>query len=364
MLVASTPTLLLAALLLVLVASLPAGSGVRFRTSGLVYVLALLGAVALLGWLIDKSGLEPGTSTSSVRKYAAGELKQATQSNLLVVDGGSYVVNGVDTHVLVDELRKLGYSADAVKLAVGAGNHFERYRLNEEVREALQDAERPGRQLIYLAEIHSSYDRLPLAQFDKNQESYRVYHYTTLQNSWFAARALASPGVEEPLDGAWQWPLLRHTMVSVFNVGAVGRLVPDREIEPGTGRSIDKHPPFRKFKGLRPLLKQLREEAKPSPPLPWLVDIRERRLMRLWQPHLSRFVYFGLPSTRAGQLAYVREFCASVKHPCIAPADESLIRELDAKPHWRNAGHMRASGAEIYSRWLAQELHRRELVRK
>lgn len=349
--------------LLVLVGSLPASPGLRARAASFYYVLALLISVALVGRALHAAGLQPQSYASSVRKYAAQQIQTANERNLLIIDGGSYVVNGVDTEILIDELKLLGYSARAIKLAIGAGNHFERYRLNEEVRDAYRGG-RAAQRLLYLAEVHSTYDQYPLAQFEQNEDTDRVYHYLSISNSWYASRALRSPNVETPFAGAWRWRLLRHTMVNAFNAGALNRLVPDSDIEPVDGRSIDKHPPMRRFPGLGQVLRELKRPVRAITPLPWLTEIRELRLVRLWQPGLSELVYFGLPSTTADQLAYVRAFCATTKHACISPADQQLISDLSEKQHWRNKGHMRASGAEIYSRWLARQLHAQGLLRK
>jgi hypothetical protein len=317
----------------------------------------LFGAVALLGCAIARSSLVPWSYASSTRKYAVRELERVDERNLLVIEGGSYAVNGIDTEVLTDELRRLGYSVRAVKLAIGAGNHFERYQLNEDVRRRYRATGPAAQRLIVLAEVHSSYDRVPLAQFDDNQDTNRVYYYLTPSNAWYAQRALRSENVETPLKDAWRWPLFRHTLINAFNAGAFNRLVPEADVELGTGRSSDKHPPYRKFRGLRPLLRELKRPVQRATPLPWLFDIRERRLLELWQPYVDDLVYFGLPSTTTAQLAYVQSFCQTTQRPCIAPADAELIKALDEKPHWRNAGHMRASGAAIYSRWLAGRLH-------
>jgi hypothetical protein len=355
-------SVLIPALLLVLVASLPARPGLRFRSASLAGLLSIAGAAALLWYGIDRGPLWTDSFMSSVRKYAVNELREARERNVLLIDGASFVLNGVDTHYLDDELQKLGYSVRSVRLAAGGANHFERYTLNQEVVRGL-GPKGDGQRWVYLAEVHHWYDQVPLAQFSDHEDTERVLHYLSPLNAWYAARALDSPDVRPPSSAGWRWPVLRHALLNAFNVGVSSRLAQEAEIEPSSGRTGNPRRAYRRFRSLEPLMAYARapREASP-PPLPWLRRIRERRLMSLWKPYVDELVYFGVPATRVGPLRYVQDFCRGTRRKCIAPTDRQLLGQLDAKTHWRDANHLRRSGAELYSRWLARKLHRLKVL--
>lgn len=364
-LLGSTATLIVAALLLVLVGSLPAlpalaRASLGGRIAVLVPLLALgLGTVGC--WRAFQRGrlLSLGFPASIVR-YAVQDLNAATEPTVIVVEGGSYVLNGVDAELMMDELHQLGVNARVVRLAAGAANHFERHRMAENIVQRLAP-KRARQRWIYLAEVHLKYDNAPLAQFMDNLDSARTYDYVTVPNAWAAAEALSSPDVQV-LDG-WQWPLFRHAMINSFSVGAASRYVPDAEVPLGGGRvSWHRRQRFR-FGGMSQHVESLSTPVQGAM-LPWLQQVRERRARRLWRPYTSELVYFGLPATKLEQLKYVREFCAGTRHRCIPPADPELLNALDQASLWRDAGHLMKKGAEIYSRWLARQLVAQKVVKR
>jgi hypothetical protein len=362
-LLGSNPTLVVAALLLVAVASLPSVVGSRGRIAVLTYVSAVIAGAVLVWHVVNGPGVLPDTFPSKVLKYASKELNVVKETNVLVIEGGSYVLNGIDSTTIANELQSLGYSVDVVRLAVSAANHFERYRMQQQLVQRL-NPKRAGQHWVYLAEVQADYDRLPLAQFENNQDAVRPYHYLTPSNSWHLVRALASPGIGEPLEGAWRWPLFRHTLVNSFSVGAAERLVPEDEIELAGGNVSRRRAGRLRFRGLGRLIATSKKPQGDGIPYPWIADIRQRRLRRLWRPYLDAFGYFGLPSTNLAQLEYVRDFCGGTKLPCIAPTDKELLEQLDHKGKWRDAGHLSLQGAKIYSRWLAHEIAQLGLLKK
>ncbi len=362
LLLGSTPTLALAALLLVIVASLPSLAGLRGRTAVPLCVMAVLAAVALVWHGVDRSRVMTNAFPSRVVRYAAQALNAAKASNVVLLEGGSYVLNGVDSTTVADELQALGYSVEVVRFAAGAANHFERYRMQQGIVWRLKRGPRAGQRWIYLAEAQSGYDRLPLAQFENNQDTDRSYHYLTLSNSWNAAQAVASPGVGEPLEGAWRWALFRHTLVNSFNAGLAMRLVPEDELDLSGGDVSPRRRQRFRFRGLDRLIAAQESPTTPAPQYSWTTKIREPRLRHLWQSYLSDFAYFGVPTTGREQLEYVRDFCKATKVKCIAPTDVTLLRALNNRNHWANATHLSLKGARIYSRWLARELAQNGLL--
>jgi hypothetical protein len=215
---------------------------------------------------------------------------------------------------------------------------------------------RRGEQWLYLSEVHIRYDRVPLDQFEKNQDTERTIDYCSPSNAWAAARTLATPGVEAPFGGAYRWPLLRHTLLNAFSVGATSRYVPEAELEIGGGNVNGRRAALYWWRGLDSSLQALQRPAPALTPLPWLAGIRDVREQQLWNGYVSRFMYLGLPSTSPAQLDYVRGFCARASAPCIAPDDPQLLQQLDDRIYWRDEAHMQRAGALIYSRWLAHKL--------
>lgn len=208
--------------------------------------------------------------------------------------------------------------------------------------------------------MQQDYDNNPLAQYLENVDTERTFDYSTLSNAWFAAAALGSPGVTSP--PAWRWKLSRNTLINSFSAGALLRMSAEADLEPGGGRVSKRGRQNFKFRGLRAQLGSLLH-TEPPERLPWLQDIREARIRRLWQPFTQELVFFGVPSTRPNQLAYVRGFCNGKPQPCVAPEDPELLQQLDDADNWRDPSHMSKAGATLYTRWLARQLVSRGLVK-
>lgn len=364
-----TRALVLAALLLVIVGSLPAVSAptkLKPQWLALTYVLTLLSGATLIWYGFDRGAVLPPTYMSSVERYAVRELAGAKEPNVVVIDGGSYVLNGVDVGVVKSELEVLGYAARVVRLAAGAANHFERYRMQQGIVQRLPRKPNADQRWFYLAEVQAGYDQMPLAQLDNNLDTWRAIQYCSPANSWQAARALATPGVTAPFGGAWRWPLLRQTLLNAFSAGALERYVPEADVELSSGVVSPRPPSKFRFRGLRSLLRATAAASDPASVtvLPWLRDIRDRRSKRLWQPFGTELIYFGVPSTSVDQLEYVRGFCQAIGSKCISPADQALLSQLDDARLWRDPSHMTTPGAEIYSRWLARQLAALGVLRK
>jgi len=356
---------LLGALLLVLVASLPAPAlaGPRAWLRLLVGCGSLLLTSALVWQAFDRGHVLVDGFPSKVLRYAAGDLRSAQEPNVVVIEGGSYVLNGVDAPTVQDELARLGYKTRVVRVAVSAANHFERYRVQEGIVQRLAGPADARQRWIYLAEVQAGYDRIPLSQFDQNQDSDRLYHYTTIDNSWNAWRAARSPGVEPPLHGRYHWSLLRHTLINAFSVGATSRYTAEASIELAGGDVTEMRQKSSAFHDLDAQVRLARRTDAEPRMLPWLHEVRETRSRRLWRRYLTDFVYFGLPTTSGVQLEHIRGFCAATKLPCISP-DANVLSDLNDRKYWRDHSHMRKPGAKIYSRWLAQQLASTGVLRK
>ena len=347
------PTLVAGALLLVLVGSLPAVAGRSVRWGWLVYVGALLGGAAELSHVLNGSQSLPNVEASRVVKYATAELRRAREKNVLLIDGGSFADHAIDVFVLDRELARLGYSVHAVRLTLSGANHFERYRLQQDVERRLEKKRRPRQRWLYLAEVQRMYDVKPLATFFRNEGTTRSYHYLTPENAWYATLAMRTRNVMP--SEAWFEPMLRHAFVNGFNVGVSSRLISTDDFEAATGRPKRDRHHHPAFSGLTEQLTALEQSPGPAVDLPWLFDIRERRERRLWKGYVNGLVYFGVPSPQPNELLHERRFCAATQRPCIAP-DKSLLEALDQPTFWRDRAHMNVLGSDIYSCWFVKQL--------
>jgi len=141
-----TRTLVLAALLLVTVGSLPAVSAPaqwKTRALALVYALAVAAGAGLVWFGLDRGAVLVNAYPAKIERYAAIELSKAKEPNVVVIDGGSYVLNGVDAPTVAEELATLGYAAHVVRLAAGGANHFERYRMQQGVVQRVHGKQSP-----------------------------------------------------------------------------------------------------------------------------------------------------------------------------------------------------------------------------
>jgi hypothetical protein len=366
-LLGSTQTLTLAALLLVLVGSLPSapalvGRAARWRVPSLL--VAILAGMLLLSLAIRHSPVLHDSLPSRVIRYAAKELELAQEPNVLVVDGGSYVVRAVDTEVLEATLSELGYRVRAIRFAAGAANHFERYHMQLHALRRSQREPDPRQRWIYLTEAQLGYDREPLAQFEENQDTYRAYQYLWPENGWYAARAVSQPDSTPPLSGAWRWPLFRHALINATNTGAFQRLAPEAAVGVHDGLVSEERQRRFKFSGMEPVLEAARQRRAKARVPSWLSQVREPRSRALWQPRLDELVYFGVPTTKPAQMTYVRAFCRSTRAKCLVPSDEGLLGQLDRRAAWRDATHLSRAGAQVYSAWLARALAEAGVLQK
>ena len=97
----------LGALLLVVVASLPAVAGTRAWASLALWFAALAAAALLVARVPELLGYRVLGSPAGAVAGVRAELNTASERNVLIVSGGSYAVNGVDTQILESELGAL-----------------------------------------------------------------------------------------------------------------------------------------------------------------------------------------------------------------------------------------------------------------
>jgi hypothetical protein len=157
--------------------------------------------------------------------------------------------------------------------------------------------------------------------------------------------------------------VVQHVLVNLFNVGLANRLVPESSIKPRSGYAVAAPKPGFRFKGMSPVIAAATAEIPTDFRLTWLFDIREPRLRTLWGDRIDHWVSFAIPSTRSNQMMDVRKFCTVADGPCILPTDLSLLKDLDQPKLWRDDGHLSSKGAAIYTKWLARQLARADVLK-
>lgn len=354
-----TQTLLIGAALLVIAASVPAP-----RKPGVVWVwlacLAMLGLGSLaVHSYVQWSGFAPNSRPSERAKFVRQTLPKLKAKNVLWIDGGSYANNGISGSVLKSELKKLGYDVDVMHLAMGAANHLERQALYRRLAPLLDEhrKQQKKQRWVYLAEVQKHYDEFPLSQLNKNLETARSYDYMTPQVVWDAFWALGTEGTRQP-PSAWSLRLetLRHGLVYAFNAGVTSRLVSTSKIRAEGGGSRRTTPRKFRYPGLASVMAEANRPPVVAIP-PWVIDVREQREREIWDKYIQRWIYYATPSTRASYQAYAVSFCGVANSQCITPDDMELLKRLDSRDKWYDAGHLSVGGAKIYSKWLARKLH-------
>lgn len=342
--------------LLLIVGSLPAANGRLRPWLFAVPLLTLLLGAAVFKRGVRQAELVPRSSVSSTLKYAIAEFQAARETNVLLIDGGSLAQKGIDAGLLEKELERRGYSVRAVRLALSAANHFERYELYRDLVDRLPRSAHPGQRWILLAEACVQYDLEPLAQFHGNRDTTRALHYLTPANALQAILALRDPELDPPAVGFWQWDFARQVAINAFNVGEANRLVPFDEVKADRGAVPGSRERLRRNVDIEPILSEIRRPTPDPAPPRWLKRIRERRLSQLWGDRLDEVVYFGTPSTRVDQLKHVRGVCGKTKRKCIPPTDPEQYRRLESRGYWIDEAHLNRKGAREYTKWLAQRL--------
>jgi len=353
---------ILGCLLLVVIASTRGWPGRRAIGVLGVFVASTVLTAAAMGAFIRSRRLLPKTLASELVNYGLLQLANATEKNVLVLDGGSYPARGIDERVLAKELAARGYSVRVVHLGLSAGNHLERYTMYEDLLSRVP-AIAPGRRTIFLAEAHIGYDMSPFAQLERNRDTARTYHYVTPTNAWYGLRSVFFGGGDRIAGRDLAWTVARHAMINGFQVGTASYLFPDTEVRPHSGHIFGTHVVGFRFAGLAEPLK-IAQESPDQVVIPrWLWDVRERRLRALWDGRVSAWAYYGVPSATPIPTQFIRKFCTVTKEPCIAP-DVALLRSLDHAEDWYDIGHMSSRGAALYSAWLAARIDQAGLLRK
>lgn len=329
--------------------------------SGLV-----LGVVAIGLWIAPPRYL-PSGSGSRVAVTLAQDLGEAlsdpAKPHIVFLDGGSYSARGVDPARMEARLAsKTGRAYRVVALALPGANQTERRVLLEDALSLLSPEQRAAlheARVTLLLEIHEQYDRYPLQQLVENPRSDRAYGYLRPSTIWH----LRHKGFEQRREED-RIPLIRDVIslgaVNAVNAGIATRVDPVGKVQRasafiGLRRADDS---FR-FKGLNKVIAEARKPpADIDFPVRNIAD-RRRHIVESFDARAARVVYFSVPSTTVDHVRYAKAFCRDQAPPgaaCIDHANRWLLRRLNHRKYWFDAGHLLEQGAAQYTRWLTDRL--------
>ena len=341
--------------------------GRRTRWTVAWFAAGLVLGVAGIGLWIAPPRYLPAGGGSSVAVALAQDLGAALSDpekpGIVLMDGGSYSARGVDPDQMETRLeKKTGRPYEVVALALPGANQTERRvllvdalsLLSREQRAALHETP-----VTLLLEIHEQYDRYPLQQLAQNPRSDRAFGYMRPSVIWHLWQTgLGKMRSEDRVSLVED--VISLGAVNAMNAGIATRVDPADQVQRASAfaglRRADKS--FR-FKGLREALAEARKSpAEIDFPLRKINDRREHIVASL-AARQTRIIYFSVPTTTAHHTRYAKAFCHDQTPPgaaCIDHANRWLLRKLNHRKYWFDAGHLLEPGAAQYTRWLTDRL--------
>lgn len=289
--------------------------------------------------------------------------------NLIVIEGSSQTLLGIDYGAIEAELRKAGYDATVVQLAADGGTHMERYtmlsRFAAEVgRHGLSFS--PNTRLML--EVARGYDTHPVRFFMENKDTLRGYHFADFANIVFATRSMQIMHQRfDANDRAALAALAHDALVSTFKIGLLLQMRPFRDIEP--------LPSFEPMDAPRARYRFRKYDAQryaraPAAALDQasidMTAYRAGRIAGLFGTALTETDYFSVPTVNNEQtMRYAHSFCHwRGAAPCIDATDPSVYGMLDSPADYFNRDHLSHAGAQIYSSYFARQLIAQQVVVK
>jgi len=294
--------------------------------------------------------------------------KDWAQHPVIILNGSSLSLVGIDGDALEKILRDAGRPATVLQFNMAGANHVERLHLLDVFVNGLKPKEQKALEqthVVLLSEVMRRYDEHPLVFLTKDEYAERARIYLTLQNAWVGYRfhQLDRHPDTNPVS-----PLLENTLAQFFAVGTFS----DMKL-PGRIRGIGGYFPLKKAEPNFSFSKAwAAREAEPLPastpgehPYPWWKEYREE----LQERHgriIDQNVFYALPTLAPEEKVYQYTL------RCLLPPGSTML-EPDAEAYqkfaqgelWFDAYHVQESGAARTTEWLAAEIlkHWDELMR-
>jgi len=341
----------------------------------------LLAALILAGHWWPTGGSYPAAENERVVRAATetAQRNAAKADCVVVVDGSSIFSHAFDSSVMREELVKAGHQPCVLSLALLGGEHLELEWMAERLRKALPAETRQrldALPMLWVKEAYWTYESHPARFVALNEDTPRTLAQCepgqvmnmlwSLHDNWKADCAAANlkrraAWVTYPWDQTMA--LVHQGMFNLFHVGQLERLV---EPVPGPQYHVlgEEH--------LTPL-KETRTWWADRPGPDAKFEASSRYSVRPWFERMLATAPLGWPQRKGFQLVLatmhaqnrtVPEYTATLadlgqlggKPLILASTDAELRKELNDPLLWRDHTHLEATGAVIYTRWLAGRL--------
>lgn len=329
------------------------GSGGRWRP---VHALAGLAGLAL-GVLVIRltaQGLDIDRRTD-MDSIVAAALESAGQDKaaLIVFAGASYSRNGLDDARLTRALRAAGREVRVVNLSLEGASLQER-----EAGLLSFLARAPRRPKAVFLEIAPEFDAEAAYVFRVAKFSDRAIAQFTPANTLSALADLRREGCAGAGACAKSAILtLAHGAMNGLGIGLLSSGRPFAGVTPVRAFDPQTEPRERPDDAARHEGLSAPGMQGPARAPAWAAGRRAALMARLEAAGIPIVGTYFPPAIDPASRGYIASLCQTefAGRPCLAPDDPALLAALDGA-HWFDAGHLLASGAEIYTDWLAGRL--------
>lgn len=359
------------ALVLVLLTLVRVGDAPSLKRAGLVWI-GLLVVLVVVRLFIPDQILYP---RSEAVKRVQGQLKNLrTQKDwaehpVLILEGSSVTLFGVNDADLQKKLRETGINATVLQFSMAGANHFERLNLLNLFFKSLTSKEREAfrnAQVTLLSEVFDAYDENPLYLFAREAYSERVIAYTSPRNSyeaWRAYRIYKNGEGKNKETAPVLWPLLENTLLNEFGVGTFSDMkLPERIKRTGgffaltnSKASFDFQAAWTSFQSAL---------AAPTPISETVPYPQWQRYYETLQADVGDYVdhagFYALPLLEGQRYAYQLAFAAHLpaRTVMMGPPAAEVYQSLDQPEDWFDGTHPQEVGSRVFTDWLATEIIR------
>ncbi|MEM1036174.1 MAG: hypothetical protein AAGI14_05385 [Pseudomonadota bacterium] len=289
--------------------------------------------------------------TTDFDKMVNAAVAEARQDDrpLIVFTGASYSRNALDPERLTIALNEAGYGYRAINLSIEAASVIER---DAHLQQFMEQSGRVPE--IVFVEVAQAFDYRVAFIFGNSKFNARAIEQFDLRTSAWTGLGLAGGACGTKTDCIKDTGFLGlHAALNFFNVGLIGR--GERAEDAGTLQSYDAQ--FEPRRESDPALAAEILPVKEMPVPQWIRSYRGILRDALIERGVRTVGYYQPPVLAPEQRMYAQSLCEFelAGQACLHPNDPDLLEPLN-RPLWLDPGHLLDDGAEIYTRWLADEL--------
>lgn len=318
----------------------------------------LAAVVAATAVIRDLGGWPLKDDLTAERLYRPPNLEGAP---VLLFVGSSFTRHGLDPALVNRRLADHGMATRVMARGAGGTSRLEQWFV---IKEALEALDRTP-QAVFL-EVARSYDLRP-AYGLRTPFSTRAISQFDLQGGLWIADALRYSGDDlKGMEAPWSVARLaaEHVFINTFNVGLLHRLADPATVRPRPSfeprpRPEDDYDPADQRRQLawRPGPDEF-ESGADDIPNGWVRGYFEDVEALLAARGIDTLGFYVPPHAAISLRRYAVPFCQYQEargHLCLDANQSDLLDRLDSR-FWIDRTHLRAPGARLYSRWLADRL--------